>query len=113
MEVIFREGNAPELSLAIMGEACAKTDWQCSYFMATRRQPKWLRRDWLLGEWGIPLDSAAGRKQFGLQMEARRKAKAAVGSYPLPRGWCLGSEGFARNSASRSPTCFANTFSGG
>ena len=48
--------------------------------------------DRLLGEWGIPNDSAAGRQGFGGRVEARRRAEGA-GDYE-PQGWCLGSEGF-------------------
>jgi putative transposase len=48
-------------------------------------RPEWLRVDRLLGEWGIPQDSVAGRQQFALQMEARRAAEAENGS-SLPRG---------------------------
>ena len=56
------------------------------------QRPAWLRVDRLLGEWGIPKDSAAGREQFAGQMEARRRAEG-VGGYE-PQGWCLGSEEF-------------------
>lgn len=53
-----------------------------------------MRTDRLLGEWGIPSDSAAGREQFGLYLEARRKAEQAGDSAAFPRGWCQGSEEF-------------------
>src|SRR3974377_2360699 len=32
------------------------------YLKAPQRQPTWLRTDRLLGEWGIPTDSAAARR---------------------------------------------------
>jgi len=64
------------------------------YLGAPRRRPGWLRTDRLLGEWGIPVDSPAGRKQFGFGMEARRKAEATGDPSLLPRGWCLGSDEF-------------------
>lgn len=56
------------------------------------RCPAWLRVDHLLGEWGIPAGSPAGREQFAGHMEARRRAEGA-GDY-APQGWCLGSEAF-------------------
>lgn len=37
------------------------------YLLAPERQPAWLRTDRLLGEWGIPTDSAAGRQQFAFR----------------------------------------------
>jgi hypothetical protein len=56
------------------------------------RRPAWLRVDRLLGEWGIPLDSPAGREQFAGRMETRRRAEG-TGEFE-PKGWCLGSEEF-------------------
>ena len=48
-------------------------------------RPPWLRTDRRLGEWGIPRDSAAGRRQFALHMEARRKAEQTGDLSALPR----------------------------
>jgi putative transposase len=62
------------------------------YLEEPAKRPAWLRVDRLLGEWGIPKDSAAGREQFAGLVEARRRAEGA-GEY-VPRGWCLGSEEF-------------------
>jgi REP element-mobilizing transposase RayT len=62
------------------------------YLRESARRPAWLRVDRLLGEWGIPKDSPAGREQFAGQMEARCRAEGA-GEYE-PEGWCLGSEEF-------------------
>ena len=58
------------------------------YLQEPAQRPAWLRVDRLLGEWGIPKDSAAGREQFAGQMEARRRAEG-VGDYE-PQGWGLG-----------------------
>ena len=55
-------------------------------------RPGWLRVDRLLGEWGIPKDSAAGRAQLAGLMEGRRRAEG-LGDYQ-PQGWYLGSEEF-------------------
>ena len=50
--------------------------------------------DRLLGERGIPKDSAAGREEFGRQMEHRRQQEAAADYQSIRRGWCLGNEAF-------------------
>lgn len=64
------------------------------YLAAPQRRPAWLRVDRLLGEWGIPKDSPAGRRLFGERMEARRRAEVTPEFKQVERGWCLGSEAF-------------------
>jgi REP-associated tyrosine transposase len=64
------------------------------YLKAPEQRPSWLRVDRLLGEWGIPVDSAAGREQFAVCMKARRKAEQTGDFTALPRGWCHGSDQF-------------------
>lgn len=64
------------------------------YLRPASRRPGWLRVDRLLGEKGIPKDSEAGRRQFGVQMERRRTEEEASDYRQLRRGWCLGSEEF-------------------
>jgi hypothetical protein len=54
----------------------------------------WLRVDRLLGEHGIPKDSAAGRREFERRLERRRTAEDGDEFAPLTRGWCVGSEAF-------------------
>jgi hypothetical protein len=46
----------------------------------------------LLGEWGVPADSSAGRQQFAGQMQARPRGEGSGDDEP--QGWCLGSEEF-------------------
>jgi hypothetical protein len=48
----------------------------------------------LLGEWGIPKDSAAGRAEFERRMEQRRGEDLGAEFKPVERGWCLGGEDF-------------------
>ncbi len=100
-EPIFNDDQDRLLFLETLGEACEKTDWQIHawclmsyplYLQEPAKRPAWLRVDRLLGEWGIPRDSPAGREQFAGRMEARRRAEGA-GEYE-PHGWCLGSEEF-------------------
>jgi hypothetical protein len=64
------------------------------YLQAPGRRPAWLGVQRLLGEHGIPRDSAAGRKQFSARMEARRAAEDGSGHKQIRRGWCLGDEAF-------------------
>lgn len=64
------------------------------YLAAPSRRPVWLRVDRLLGEWGIPKDSVAGRRVFGERMEARRQESMPQEFKSVERGWCLGDEQF-------------------
>src|SRR5208283_2776816 len=64
------------------------------YLRPARQRPVWLRVDRLLGEKGIPQDSAAGRREFARLTEQRRRADLAEEFKPVERGWCLGSEEF-------------------
>ena len=65
------------------------------YLKDPAHRPNWLRTDRLLGEWGIPFDSPAGREQFARAIEARRQSEQAQTCDDLPPcGWCLGSEQF-------------------
>ena len=56
----------------------------------------WLRTGRLLGEMGIPRDSAAGRKEFEKRMELRRWEEQPVEWKKVRRGWCLGDEAFRK-----------------
>ena len=64
------------------------------YLAAPAKRPKWLRVDRLLGEWGIPKDSVAGRRVFGERMEQRRCENLAAEFKPVERGWYLGDQQF-------------------
>jgi REP element-mobilizing transposase RayT len=64
------------------------------YLAAPTKRPDWLRVDRLLGEWGIPKDSVAGRRVFGERMEQRRWENLAVEFKCVERGWYLGDEQF-------------------
>jgi len=65
------------------------------YLKPPNQRPKWMRVDRLLGEKGIPKDSAAGRAQFALLMERGRQEEQS--DYQgIRRGWCLGSEEFRK-----------------
>jgi len=56
----------------------------------------WLRVDQLLGEYRIPKDSAAGRRQLETVLEQRRAAENGADYKQLRRGWCLGDKAFRK-----------------
>ncbi|HEV2394290.1 MAG TPA: transposase [Verrucomicrobiae bacterium] len=111
-EPIFLDDLDRHQFIDTLGQACEKTDWQVHawclmnnhfhlvvcwssyplYLQEPSLRPSWLRVDRLLGEWGIPKDSTAGRGQLAGLMEARRRAEG-LGEYQ-PKGWYLGSEEF-------------------
>jgi putative transposase len=65
-----------------------------AYLLAPAKRPAWLRVDRLLGEFGIPKDSPAGRQRLEKALEARRGAEEGEECKPIRRGWCLGEETF-------------------
>jgi putative transposase len=64
------------------------------YLRPAGRRSAWVRTGRLLGEMGIPKDSAAGRKQFERMMEERRGLDDPETFKAVRRGWCLGDELF-------------------
>jgi REP element-mobilizing transposase RayT len=64
------------------------------YLKPPGKRAPWLRVDRLLGEMGIPQDSAAGRREFELNMEQRRSQETGPEWKGLQRGWCFGDETF-------------------
>ena len=64
-----------------------------AYLLAPLKRPGWMRVDRLLGEWGIPKDSPAGRRQLERALEARRE-EGDEAFTPIRRGWYLGDEAF-------------------
>jgi putative transposase len=65
-----------------------------SYLLAPSKRPAWLRVEQLLGEWGIPKDSPAGRQRLEQALEARRGEEKGDEFNLIRRGWCLGDETF-------------------
>ncbi len=66
------------------------------YLNRPTRRPEWLKVGRLLGEMGIPKDSASGRRQFEQMMEQRRGQEQAQTLKAVRRGWCLGEETFRK-----------------
>ena len=58
-----------------------------AYLLAPSKRPLWSRTDRLLGEYGIPKDSPAGRRQLEQALELRRQSEAGdeKGSVPHNR----------------------------
>lgn len=73
--------------------AYAWSSWP-EYLKAPSKRRPWLRVDRLLGEHGIPRDSAAGRRELERRLEESRAAESGADYRPLRRGWCLGTERF-------------------
>jgi putative transposase len=66
-----------------------------SGYLSAERAP-WLRVDRVMGEYGIPGDTLAGRQRFEEVMEQRRLQADDADWKPLRRGWCIGSEQFRK-----------------
>lgn len=61
------------------------------YLKPPAKRPEWLRVERLLGEHGIPQDSAAGRHRMEEAVEERRGAETGHAAYyAIRRGWFLG-----------------------
>jgi len=67
-----------------------------AYLGAPSRRPAWLRVERLLGEHGIPKDSAPGRQLLERALEARRGPEEGGEFKAIRRGWCLGEERFRK-----------------
>jgi putative transposase len=67
------------------------------YLQRPGQRAGWLRVDRLLGEWGIPKDSPAGRKRFAQVMEHRRRQEDPKADWKaVERGWFLGNKDFRK-----------------
>jgi len=84
-EAIFQDDEDRERRLQTLAAACQKTGWQVHADCLMGNH---------LGEWGIPKDSAAGRRVFEERMEWRRGQDLGSEFKRVERGWCLGGEEF-------------------
>jgi putative transposase len=66
------------------------------YLQPPEERPLWLRVDRLLGEYGVPQDSVAGRAELANDLERRRAAEDGEAYQGIRRGWCLGNENFRK-----------------
>ena len=90
--------NPVRAKLIKSGASLESFQWSSygEYLKPGRHRPPWLRVDRLLGEHGIPRDSAAGRQVFAGRMERRRAEESGVDYWTIRRGWCLGGEPFRK-----------------
>jgi REP element-mobilizing transposase RayT len=65
-----------------------------AYLLAPSKRPAWLRVDRLLGAWGIPKDSPAGRQRLERALEELRGTEEGDEFRLIRRGWCLGGDKF-------------------
>ena len=66
------------------------------YLKRPSQRWSWLRVDRVLGEYRIPKDSAAGRRQLEAVLEQRRAGQTGADYKAVRRGWCLGTEAFRK-----------------
>jgi putative transposase len=82
----------------LIGPAAALREFRWSslplYLETPGKRPPWLRINRVLGEEGIPKDSAAGRREFERRMEERRQLDEPEEFGDIRRGWCLGDDEF-------------------
>lgn len=72
-----------------------------AYLPDPSKRPAWLRVDRLLGQWGIPKDSPAGRQRLEQALGERRGAEEGEEFQAIRRGWCLGAEAFRQELLAR------------
>jgi putative transposase len=93
--VHLNPARARRVAVEVPLKSFAWSSWP-AYLLAPSKRPAWLRVDRLLGEWGIPKDSPAGRQRLEQALEKRRGAEEGEEFKPIRRGWCLGEETFRK-----------------
>ena len=78
------------------GQSLGQYRWSSYPGYLSRRRAPWLRVDRLLGELGIPKDSAVGRREFARRMQERARQEDPEQYKPLRRGGCLGDKAFRK-----------------
>jgi putative transposase len=89
--------NPVRAQLVRAGRALESYPWSSygQYLKSPAKRFCWLRTDRLLGEWRIPKDSAAGRRQFGRCLQERQRQESPKADWKVvERGWCLGDKAF-------------------
>jgi putative transposase len=64
------------------------------YLKVPGKRWSWLRVGRLLGEYRIPKDSVAGRRELERAVEERRAAETGADYKAIRRGWCFGAKEF-------------------
>jgi putative transposase len=88
--------NPVRAKLLRAGEPLRSYRWSSvpEYLTPPAQRPAWLRVDRVLGEWGIPKDSPAGRRAFERRLEERRRQAEDEAFRAIRQGWCFGDETF-------------------
>ena len=91
--------NPARAGLLKGGQPLEEFPWSSygDYLRPARQRPAWLRVDRLLGEKGIPRDSAAGRREFARLTEQRRRADLAEEFKPVEGAGAWAARSFDRN----------------
>ena len=92
-DVHLNPARAKRVAADVPLKSFAWSSWP-AYLLARSKRPAWLRVDRLLGAWGIPEDSPAGRQRLERALEERRGTEEGEEFKPIRRGWCLGEEKF-------------------
>ena len=66
------------------------------YLRPPKKRPAWLRVDRVMGEWRIPQDSAAGRRELECRMEAKRETEDGASYKAIRRVWFFGDKAFKK-----------------
>ncbi len=90
--------NPVRAGLVAADERLASYRWSSwpAYVKAPGKRWPWLRVDRLMGEYGIPKDSPAGRRALARAVASRQGEKEPAGYAAIRRGWCFGEEEFRK-----------------
>ncbi|MCS6772484.1 MAG: transposase, partial [Kiritimatiellae bacterium] len=90
--------NPARAGLLAAGERLSRYRWSSwpEYLKAPNKRRVWLRVNRLMGEYGIPKDSPAGRRALARAMEARRREEEPADYAAIRRGWCFGDDEFRK-----------------
>src|SRR5688572_4948573 len=90
--------NPSRAKLLTPEEPLRKYAWSSwpEYLKPPRQRWPWLSVRRVLGEYRIPKDRAAGRRQLELVLEQQRAAETGVDYRQVRRGWCLGAKSFRK-----------------
>ncbi|MBM4205492.1 MAG: transposase [Gammaproteobacteria bacterium] len=90
--------NPARAKLLKPGQALRTYQWSSwpEYLKLPGKRWSWLRMDRLLGEYRIPKDSAAGRRELERAVEERRAAETGADYKAIRRGWCFGATEFRK-----------------
>jgi putative transposase len=83
-----------------------------AYLKNPGKRPAWLRADRLLGEYGVPQDSAAGRQYLAAALEQRRQGEEGGEYRAIRRGWFFGGAALKKELLAQATTKAGQSHSG-